>query len=519
MAPDRAEGAAGAESPGSRRLAPLWVAVFLAASALYLTTAQRTGSWQDSGEYQYRVLIGAYRHHTGLARAHPGYIVAARALAAVPIGGFAWRAGAFSGLAMAAALANLAALTALLTGRRWVGAAAAGMLMVTHATWSLSTVAEVYTLSVAGLTAELWLLAALIRRPRWPLLVALAMVSGLGVTVHNFALLPLPVYAVAAVALAVRRRLPAWALAAAAAAWLAGASPYIALTAERAAATGDWAEAAASALVGGYRGQVLNRSLEGMPLLKVNAALAAMSFVSFLLPLAVWGWIRLRRRLGGATAAAVGAITLIELAFVLRYPVPDQFTFMLPSLVMIALAAGLGLADLADRGRRWRAAAVAAAVVSIIVPPAFYAAAPAVARAAGVSPAGRRKLPYRDELRYWLVPWKHNERSADRFARAALEQAAPDGVIVALADPTCEHPPRLLQRIEGLAPGVTVVHSMDLGGAELPFESVRQFRRWTADRPTYVVRPYPGYCPPELLEAAGFHRPEGAVLYRLTWPN
>ena len=49
------------------------VLVFLAAAGLYLATAQRGASWQDSGEYQWRSMTGDYLL-TGGARSHPLYI-------------------------------------------------------------------------------------------------------------------------------------------------------------------------------------------------------------------------------------------------------------------------------------------------------------------------------------------------------------------------------------------------------------------------------------------------------------
>ena len=84
---------------------------------------------------------------------------------------------------------------------------------------------------------------------------------------------------------------------------------------------------------------------------KVNAVLVAMNFVNVLLPLAIVGWINFRKQIGHMPATALGAITLIEVIFAIRYPVPDQFTFFLPSLFMIAVAAGIGLAVLSDTSR------------------------------------------------------------------------------------------------------------------------------------------------------------------------
>ena len=157
--------------------------------------------------------------------------------------------------------------------------------------------------------------------------------------------------------------------------------------------------------------------------------------------------------------------------------------FLLPSLVMIALAAGVGLAALAGRSASWRRSAVAACVISVLVPPIVYAAAPALARRAGVQIHRRRPLPFRDELRYWLVPWKHGETSADRFARAALAQAGSDAVI--LLDLTALNAVRVTQKVEGLSPTVQV---SSIYGALADKEA---FGRTLAGRKLYVLSPSP----------------------------
>jgi hypothetical protein len=460
----------------------LWVVVFAAGAVLYVATAQRGANWQDSGTRQWRMLTGEYDDPLGLALVHPLYLAIGQAVAAVPIGSVLGRMNALSAVAMAAALANLACVVRRLSGRWWAGLGAAAMLAVCHTPWWLATITESYTLNAALFTAELWVLVALLQRPRWPLLVGLAAVCGLDWSVHDLALLALPVYAVVAAGLIARRRLPAWSVAAAAAALVAGAAPYWVLIVHRAQATGDLTGAIGSALFGNYRANVLNVSAT-WPMLRANAALAAMNFVSFLPVLAVVGWAALGRLVGRATAWALAAITVIEVLFVARYSITDQFTFLLPSLVMIALAAGMGLAALAGASAGWRRAAVAACAISVLLPPALYAAAPALARRAGVQVHRRRQLPFRDEMRYWLVPWKYDETSADRFARAALTQAGRDAVI--LLDLTTLNAVRVTQKVDRLAPTVLVTNMYSA------LAEKDAFGRALAGRKLYVLSPDP----------------------------
>ncbi|HAU37718.1 MAG TPA: hypothetical protein DCX07_08385 [Phycisphaerales bacterium] len=495
-----------------------WLVCLVAFSLLYLATCQRGVSWQDGGWYQLRVLEGDYRGtgnyagDWGLAVAHPLYIAAARAFAAIPLGTLAGRVNFFSGLGMAIALANLAAIVTLLTGRRWIGVATAAMLSVAHTVWWLSTVAEVYTWSAAALTVELMLLVSLLLRPRWTVLIGLAFTVGVHWSIHNVALLAIPVYAATALALVVRRRLPAWAPGVAAVAFFVGAGPYVFMIVWLAVETGDPAGAVRSALVGQFTSAVTNVSWSASSL-KVNAALASLNFVSFLLPLAVCGWVSLRRVTGLTVAAALGAITLIEVVFVARYNVADQFTFLLPSLVMVALAAGVGLKTLGGQTRRRTVLAMAAAGFSIVLPPIFYATGPAILRAARVEVHRGRTLPFRDEVRYWLVPWKQNEDSAERFTRTALAEASPEGVIVTDGIPF--HALLFTQKSESLAPGVTVTSRF--GPLPAYDKSPEEFRTQAAGRAVYLVSPGASYAPRNLEEDAEVSRPNGAVLYRVRW--
>lgn len=490
----------------------IWWLTFAGFSLLYLLTAQRGISWQDSGWFQWRVLTGDYTGPFGLAMAHPLYIAAGQLFTAIPIGNFAGRLNCFSGVGMAVALANLAVINSLLTGRQWIGLATAAMLGVSHTVWWLSTIAEVYTWSVAGLTAEIWLLLLIIRKPRWQLLVALAFVNGLGWSIHNLALLPLPVYATVALLLVLRRQLPAWSLLLALGSYLLGSGLYLAMIIQTAVATGDPAMAVSSALFGHhFAEEVLNTDLNRGSF-KINAALGSLNFVSFIGPLAFIGLTRLRHRLGNWPATALGAIAIIQIGFVARYPVADQFTFLLPSLVMIAIAAAVGVAVLSDQSTHWRRMATVACTLSVLLPPVIYASSPTLLKTIGVTVQRPRELPFRDEARYWLVPWKFNEQSADLFAHAALQQATPDGIII--ADNVTVSALRLVQVHEHIAPGVLAQtkEAFDAIYAEDP----AALTTLIDTHRLYAVSAVPGYTSPILLRRSMFSA-EG-VLYRISNP-
>ena len=500
---------------GSCSTKGLWLLCFVLLAGLYVFTCQRGIGWQDSGRFQWRVARGDYSGDIGLASAHPLCVVLGRAAIPLPGDNLAWRINAIGALGMAVAMANLAAAVAVLTGRRWIGLATAGMLGVSHTIWWLATISEVYYgWALAGLTGELWLLAILMGRPRWTVLTGLAVVNGLGLCAHNMALLALPVYAVVAVVLVAKRKLPAWSLAAAAGGYLLGAGGYIAMTAHLAYTGGDIIAAVRSALVGDFAKEVLNTTVISSRI-KANAAIASMNLLGALPILAIVGWVKLRGRVGGAMAAALAALTGIYVLFVVRYPVADQFTFLGPTLALLAVAGGVGLAVLVDASRNLRRVAIIAVAASVLLGPAVLTAMPTIIRRAGAEPHRPRELPGRDEMRYWLVPWKHTEDSAETFAAAALAQAGPDGVI--LTDSTGYYPLVGLGDRNGPSASTMIIRTS--AAKENYDRDPAAFKQAIGRRNIYILAPANWEDLGKLAVDTKHFQLPGEVLYRLYWPG
>ncbi len=500
-----------------KRLGLIWWFIACAVFFLfYLATAQRTISWQDSGEYQFRVLEGDYSRTVPLARSHPLYIAAGQGLAWISEKHFPLLLNAFSGLGMAVALANIAAVGCLLTGKRWIGLVISAVLAVSHTVWWLSTIAEVYTWVVAGLSAELYFLIFLIRKPSWQSLMGLALVSGLGLCVHNFALLPLPVYIIVAIILIVYKKLPAWSIIPAAGAYILGAGLFIGMIVEAALRNSSIAWAIRDALTGHYADSVLNISA-GSKNFRANMILTAMNFLNLLLPLAVLGIFKIRDRAGSALAVTLGTITAIEVIFFIRYPVPDQFTFILPSMVMIAVLACVGLDVLAGLSVRWRTVMIILMLISIVIQPVAYKAASEIAQRR-IAKVRERQLPFRNEIAYWMQPWKQNEKSAAKFASLAIQEAGPAGVI--FADNTSIYPLWLAQRL-GLAETNTVYVShggefFDRSDTQLlPALEAAALRKNLAGRPLFVVYPSSDCLPQVILNQASVEQTPKGSLYRV----
>jgi len=492
----------------------IWWIIFILASSLYGLTAQTSAAWQDSGTFQWRILIGDYVGTFGLVCAHPMLILFGQIAKLIPVGDILWKLNFISGLGMAVALANFMALITLLTNNRKVAILFTAILGLSHAVWWLATITETYTWVIAGLTLELWLLVKLIRDPRWPRLVLLAFANGLTFSLHDFATLTLPIYVLLALYLAWKKQLPLWSLGMASLAFLIGGALFISLIIRQAIESGNIAIAVSSALFGPSRETILNASLI-TPYSRANVALASLSFLNIILPLAVVGVTRFRKDLGNVLAFTLGAITFIEIVFILRLASEDQFTCMLPALTMITLVSAMGANYLVQSSIRWRRTVMILGFASVICMPIIYGFLPGILTDLGIEVHRTRMLPYRDEIRYWITPWKQNENSAQIFSEQALRQAAPDGII--LADNT----PRYALLITRLL-NPNLQHAL-IQSNRNPLPSYdsnpEKFRQILGNRPLYIVSPIPGYVDgfERILHDAEVHKEAGDVLYQVNW--
>ncbi|MDY7010028.1 MAG: DUF2723 domain-containing protein [Planctomycetota bacterium] len=486
--------------------------VAFVAAAVFLMTAQRGPAWQDSGIFQWRMHTFDLTGHMGLALAHPLIIILGGCVRVIPLGAEVWRYNALSAVAAAVAAANLAVIVRRLTPKVPVAAYfAAGAFVLSHTVWWLATITESHALLAALMTAELLALISLLRRPRISMVLLLGLFNGLGVATHNLALLAAPAYASVVMVLVWRKRISWCAAPLFAAAWCIGAMPMIWMTIQMAGQAGA-AAAVRSALFGrSWRGQVLGGSAKAAVL---GLGYIIYNFPNFVLPLSAVGLWRLRQRVGAGLAAALAYILVIHFVFAVRYAVSDQFMFFVPFYLMVTMLAGLGFAHLCENRRRWLKIA---AVASLLLGPVAYAIAPSAANAMKLPlPGGRRTLPFRDDGRYWLTPWKHNENSAGRFARTAMEQL-PDQSIV-FADSTSYWPLRWVAEVEGAGPKLRLVGGTDTDMlkdvAGDPAGFLRRVER--GENAVFVVSKAPGYCPKPLLPYVE-DKPAG-VLYRIRPP-
>ncbi len=435
-------------------MALLVAAVFL---VLYVLGAQRGMSWQDSGEFQFRVLTGDLAWHSGIARAHPGYVIAASVFARL-LGflsggaiGAVFATTLFSAFSMAAALLLLCVVVQRATGRVGAAILATCTLGLAHMTRWMATMAEVYAPSLAFSMAELLLLDLAVRSParRGRFLALLFLTSGLHFSFHNFALLNLPVYVVTAACLIksdCRTNKTARFQSASLLFFAIGSLPILRLAVAEAQNGAGLTDILSSILFGhGYMDVVLGLSKISFGRIAASYGLAALSILAPAWLLSVKG---MRRPTAEGTARilrrALLALTAIHAVFWCRYFVPDQATFILPLLGYLAVWAGIGASQLTRTTLRY--AILVSAAVQMLIPPLALVTARRSALCQRVL-ATRREVPFRDEAAYWLLPWKQAEKSAEAFAKDALLEMPEGGTL--FADSTTAPPLMMLEQAGG----------------------------------------------------------------------
>lgn len=495
--------------------------VFVLFLLIYSLTAQRGLSWQDSGEFQFRVLAGDYRWSSGIARAHPLYIAIAQGLSlttscvlrlfgANPETVFAGRVYAInfaSGLGMAVALLFVFSCIRRVTGH-YVGAwIAVTVLGFSQMVWWMSSMAEVYTWSLACLAVELYCVVRLLETShplRWMAFLFLA--NGMHAAIHDFAFLDLAVLVPFAIWHLLRSRGRLWMGALTGiVGWCAGAAPLLFLFGEEWKDTGLFWETVKSLLFGReFESVVIGAGSVRWGLVLSNFALAGIGFLNPAWLFAIAPVTRTARNgdgeVGGENRVfriVLLCLTILHFLFWVRYFVPDQATFILPTAALLSVWVGLGVERMKLSPSRAIQYAILSLAFSILVPLVL-------AKALTLCDFGMnrmRQLPFRQEASYWILPWKHTEDSAERFIESVVDMRLGTNDII-VADNTAAAP------LQAFAAG-----GHPLCGRIITFQdriSPNEMRLLLKEIPNgrraYLVSPVSGYTPCEEVLLSGQYR-------------
>ncbi|QQQ48494.1 DUF2723 domain-containing protein [Pseudomonas syringae] len=151
----------------------------------------------------------------------------------------------------------------------------------------------------------------------------------------------------------------------------------------------------------------------------------------------------------GSRLRLLWSAALLNLVFAISYNVTDRFTFFLPGAAILTILGMIQLRRIlprtAARGTLLNLSALSAPAV-ILLTYSLYA------NGVITLPAHKEQLPYRDDIRYFMVPYLR-DRSAEHFVRA-YEPVVPKGALI-IADWTPMGAMRSAQAI-GLLAGRTL---------------------------------------------------------------
>lgn len=484
------------------RTAFLYVAVLIASGALYVLTCAPGMLWQDSGLLVYRIWHNDLEGNLGLAVAHPVYILLGILVKHLPVGELAWRINLMSAVFGAVAVANLFLLLRLWLGGVMPALIAAITLAVSWTFWLHAVIAEIYTLYAAQMLGELIFLLQYVRTKKVGYLYLLGLLNGLAIANHMLAIFGLACYGVFVLVLLARRQIGWRHFAIFVLLWVIGAAPYEYLIIRGIIQTGNVQVTLASAVFGNmWRGEVLNMrissrvALENLIFILYN--FPTPNFILFFAGL----WFLWKKAPTRSFAYILFVMLGLYFVFAFRYTVPDRHVFFLPFYCLAAIVMGLGAHILLERFKH--KAIVPAILVLALLPVPVYAVAPELARRGYKSLAERRQVPYRDDYKYWLQPWKTGYRGAERFANEALDEVGENAII--WADSTTVHALLYTQEVKGKRQDVRIISSYDKS-KNAPELNANTVASLLDNNELYVVSLVAGYCPQFLLDNYDFVR-------------
>lgn len=436
--------------PG-RRIWLGWAAVFLGVLTLYLFTLAPGVVWQDQGDFQYAAAKRILEDPGDAVRVHPLYVLISHYAGRLTGISYARTANFVSALMAVITAANVYLIVVFLTGRRWAGMFTGFLISLTHTFWFLGVQAQTYSTSNAMMTAGMlcFLYYHVRRRGHWAFWMGLFF--GLGFSTHMMSQIAfggLVLYLLWSAV--VRRDVCFGQLLIIAAGWCIGGIPQFYVLWNEYLRTESLFAAIASGLWGRWGDAVFNVSSLGH-MLKRSMIFFGLNFLTplvVLLPLGIWASFQnegvLQRRSPFYGWFLLGLWTLYGL-FAIRYDVNNMNNFFLPFYILCAMYITLGLMRLAERLGGW---VVFVAVILLVLFPFTYPAAAKIVKEQGVNLGVGRKVPYRHEYRYYLVPWQQNQHGPRLLAEKTFAILPPAAVLY--VDSTIETAFEYPQEIEGV---------------------------------------------------------------------
>ncbi|HIG11651.1 MAG: hypothetical protein ABGY71_04710 [bacterium] len=443
------------------------VVVSLAAIAVYAAAGARDVVWGES----IKQTIYVYDLNFTLSQwNHAGSLLLSWPFSLVPIEPYAQRLHLFSAAMSGIGLGFLySALVRLGTGRgpALVGVAATG---VAHTVWMVSSMYESYPVVIFCLSLTAWLLV--VKRP-----ILAGLVLGFGALANPLCLFSMPAIVWLSWHSDSGKKGAEKAVFGVLLGWLLPSLAIVGFTASAKMEQLNWSEA-------------FERYANLELLAKNLSLLGALALYNLAGPALVLVCMGLRQ-FSRTTCIGVGLLLATHYLFAGCWMIQRSYLIVIPVYLAASYPIALGARTiLASRPALLRPLLCACIGLPIL----GYLVAPPIARLLPTDGIVR-DAPYRDEVVFFLRPWKANDRSARRYLED-LERELPQGSLV-LGDFVAQGPLRYAQKVEGWREDL-VLFRIDHLSAESLLTRVRS--ALDAGRPVYLLDDEPEYFPERLAE-------------------
>jgi 4-amino-4-deoxy-L-arabinose transferase-like glycosyltransferase len=483
--------------------------VFLAALVLYVATCASGPLWQDSGVYQYRIWHNDIEGKLGLALSHPLYHLIGIGVKYICFGEFAYRVNLISSVAGAFAVANLFLLLRLWLRKNLPAIVAAVTLLLSHTFWRHAVIAEDYTMYAALLLAELLMLLQYVKTKRAVFLYLLGLFNGLAIATHMFASISFICYLIFLVVLLAKKQIRFRDFGIVAWLWIIGAVPYEYLIINKYIQTGDFTATLASAFFGQrWRSDVFNMALS-FKIVKENVILLAYNFPTPNVLFFFAGLYGLRKvSPDRGFKNVLLSLLVIFFIFAFRYTVPDRYAFFIPFYCLSCILIGVGIDFCISLAHHKILPYLIFALALLPIP--TYIIAPVTAEKLRFNLGTKREIPYRNEYRWFLRPWRTGSDSTERFVNEIFDTVVQNAII--WADTTTVPPLLYAQQVKGRRGDVKIISGL-MSSEGSPEFNENSIDKLLEERPIYVVSAVDGYCPQFLLGRYSFER--AGIIWRV----
>jgi hypothetical protein len=192
-------------------------------------------------------------------------------------------------------------------------------------------------------------------------------------------------------------------------------------------------------------------------------------------------------------------LLVLFFVFAFRYTVQDRYAFFIPFYCLACILFGVGFDSLMrPAGHKIVAYLV---LIFALLPIPVYIIAPTMAEKMQFKLPTRGDIPYRNDYRWFLRPWRTGRDSPERFVNEVYYTVETDAII--WADTTIVPPLLYAQNVKGKRGDVKVISSF-MSSEGSPEFNEQTIEKLLDERAVYVVSPTGGYCPDFLLERYSF---------------